>query len=80
MPEPTRARHSPGPRAARAQTDARTGVTIARVALPMKFSAADASPRGPAPAFGEHAEAILRDLDYAPDQIASLAKSHAVRC
>ncbi len=50
------------------------------VALPMKFSAADASPRGPAPALGEHAEAILRDLDYAPDQIASLAKSRAVRC
>lgn len=49
------------------------------VALPMTFSAADASPRGPAPGLGEHADEILEDLGYGRAEIEALVGSGTVR-
>jgi crotonobetainyl-CoA:carnitine CoA-transferase CaiB-like acyl-CoA transferase len=40
--------------------------------FPVKLSATPARLRRPAPALGEHTDAVLRELGYAPEQIASL--------
>jgi formyl-CoA transferase len=43
--------------------------------FPIKLSATPARLRRLAPALGEHTDAVLRDLGYAPEQIASLQKA-----
>jgi CoA:oxalate CoA-transferase len=40
--------------------------------FPVKLGSTPARIRRPAPALGEHTEAVLRDLGYAPDRIAAL--------
>jgi CoA:oxalate CoA-transferase len=40
--------------------------------FPVKLSATPAKLRRPAPELGEHTDAVLRELGYAPEQIASL--------
>ena len=43
--------------------------------FPVKLSATPAQLRRPAPALGEHTDAVLRDLGYAPEQIAALQQA-----
>jgi crotonobetainyl-CoA:carnitine CoA-transferase CaiB-like acyl-CoA transferase len=40
--------------------------------FPVKLSATPAQLRRPAPRLGEHTDAVLRELGYAPEQIATL--------
>ena len=43
--------------------------------FPVKLSATPAQLRRPAPGLGEHTDAVLRELGYAPEQIASLQEA-----
>ena len=52
--------------------------TSRQVALPMKFSQAECTPRGAPPRLSEHAEALLKDLGYSVQGIGALAASGAV--
>jgi crotonobetainyl-CoA:carnitine CoA-transferase CaiB-like acyl-CoA transferase len=42
------------------------------VASPVRFGAADVRPRAPVPRLGEHADAVLAEAGFAPDEIARL--------
>jgi crotonobetainyl-CoA:carnitine CoA-transferase CaiB-like acyl-CoA transferase len=46
--------------------------------FPVKLGATPAQLRRPAPRLGEHTEALLRELDYAPEQIASLRSAGVI--
>jgi crotonobetainyl-CoA:carnitine CoA-transferase CaiB-like acyl-CoA transferase len=52
--------------------------TSRQVALPMKFSAAECAPRGAPPRLGEHAEVILKDLAYSPQEVRELIAAGVV--
>ncbi len=47
--------------------------------VPWRFSRSPASIRRPAPALGQHTDEVLAELGYAPDRIAALRTSGAVR-
>jgi crotonobetainyl-CoA:carnitine CoA-transferase CaiB-like acyl-CoA transferase len=46
-------------------------------ASPARFPGAEDGPRGPAPKLGEHTDAVLAELGYGPEEIASLKASGA---
>ena len=46
--------------------------------FPVKLAATPARLRHPAPALGEHTEAVLADAGYTPDQIAALRRSGVI--
>jgi crotonobetainyl-CoA:carnitine CoA-transferase CaiB-like acyl-CoA transferase len=46
--------------------------------FPVKLSATPARPRRPAPALGEHTDAVLRELGYSPEDIAALKRDGVV--
>jgi crotonobetainyl-CoA:carnitine CoA-transferase CaiB-like acyl-CoA transferase len=46
--------------------------------FPVKLDATPARLRRPAPALGEHTEAVLRSLGYAPERIASLRSAGVI--
>ncbi len=50
------------------------------VALPMTFSAAEVSPRGPSPELGEHGAEILGSLGFGDAEVRRLVESGVVRC
>ncbi len=50
------------------------------IGLPIKFSETPGGIRGPAPLFGQHTRAVLREAGYADAEIDDLAKSGAVVC
>ncbi|WP_305879970.1 CaiB/BaiF CoA transferase family protein [Siccirubricoccus soli] len=52
---------------------------VTRMAVPMRFSASEPSPRRPAPRLGEHGGEILREAGMAEEEIAALVACGAVR-
>jgi CoA:oxalate CoA-transferase len=46
--------------------------------FPVKLSATPAQLRRPAPALGEHTDAVLRDLGYSPEHVARLRRDRVV--
>ena len=46
--------------------------------FPVKLSATPARLRRPAPALGEHTDAVLREAGYAPDRIAALREAGVI--
>jgi crotonobetainyl-CoA:carnitine CoA-transferase CaiB-like acyl-CoA transferase len=50
------------------------------VGLPMRFSAADAAPRGPAPALGADGRAVLAEAGLSEGEIQGLVEGGAARC
>jgi len=53
------------------------GVQLKMINSPIRFSKTPASARLPAPELGQHTDAILRELEYAGDDIAEL-RSHGI--
>ena len=52
---------------------------LRQAGIPFRFERTPASIRSAPPLLGEHTEAILREVGYAPDEIAELRESGAIR-
>ena len=55
-----------------------TAGSVPLVANPIKYSGTPLQYTAPPPLLGEHTEAVLRDLGYAPEQIEKLRASHVI--
>jgi alpha-methylacyl-CoA racemase len=51
--------------------------TVRQLGLPVKMSRTPGDPTRPAPAFGEHTEAVLREAGYSDEQVAAMIESGA---
>ena len=65
-------------RGLRMDLDHPTAGKVPMVANPIKYSATPLQYEAPPPLLGEHTEAVLRDLGYAPEQIAKLRASRTI--
>ncbi len=51
--------------------------TVRQLGLPVKLSRTPGDPTRPAPAFGEHTEAVLREVGYSDEEIAAMVEAGA---